>query len=196
MTAFGAEIDVHPQACLGRSSSSAPKMGQHVNERPNPAMSVGVNAALTFADNIGVRILRLAEVYSRLAKIAIETPYGLRSTELRILNILDHAGSVSINEIARRAHVDKAWISRSVRDLESRGLVMREANRQDSRKSHAMITKDAQALLDGIRPIARISEVRVFDGIDEDRFKREMDKLLANAEEILAEAERSAPDKR
>lgn len=154
------------------------------------------DAAQTFEDNIGVRIVRLAEVYARLAKIAVELPYGLRSTELRILNILDHAGSVSINEIARRAHVDKAWISRTVRELEDRGLVRREANSRDARKSYALITEEAQALLDGIRPRARRSEKRVFEGIEEARFKRDMDLLLANAEAILeqAEAERAATD--
>lgn len=140
-----------------------------------------------------MRIVRLAEVYARLAKIAVETPYGLRTTELRILNILDHAGSVSINEISRRAYVDKAWISRTVRDLEERGLVRREANSSDARKTHALITPKAQALLDGIRPGARKSEERVFEGIDEKRFKREMDLLLANAEALLEQAQVTTP---
>jgi len=147
----------------------------------------------TFEDNIGVRAIRLAEVFARLAKIAVETPYGLRNTELRILNTLDGEVSVSINEIARRTHVDKGWISRSVRDLEARRLVARRSDELDSRKSHAMLTDEGRRLLEKIRPLVLEGEQRVFSGIDERRFKREMDELLANVEEILARAEEFPP---
>ena len=77
----------------------------------------------TFEDNVGVRIIRLAEVFTRLAKIGVEQPWNLRNTDLRILNTLDGSDSVAISEIARRTHVDKAWISRSVRQLEDAGLI-------------------------------------------------------------------------
>lgn len=53
--------------------------------------------------------------------------FGLRSTELRILNVLDGAGSISINEMARRTHVDKAWASRSVGDFEAKKLCWTQA---------------------------------------------------------------------
>ena len=91
--------------------------------------------SVTFEDNVGVRIVRLAEVYSRLARIGVEEPWGLRATELRILNILGGAASIPISEIARRTHVDKAWISRSVRDLEEKGLVARRAMRASRKRS-------------------------------------------------------------
>ena len=144
---------------------------------------------VTFEDNVGVRIVRLAEVFSRLARIGVEGPWGLRGTELRILNILDGADSVPISEIARRTHVDKAWISRSVRDLEKKHLVARRADASDSRKTHAVLTAKGAALLDEIRPFVVWHEARVLKGIDEPAFKQDLDRLLANAEEILAIAE-------
>lgn len=145
--------------------------------------------AVSFEDNVGVRVVRLAEVFSRLAKIGVEEPWGLRGTELRILNILDRVDSVPISEIARRTHVDKAWISRSVRDLEGKGLVTRRADEIDSRKTHAVLTGDGRDLLDRIRPFVVRHETRVLKGIDEQAFKRDLDQLLANAEAILAVAE-------
>lgn len=145
--------------------------------------------AATFEDNVGVRLVRLAEVYARLAKIGVQGPWGLKSTELRVLNSLDGHESVPISEIARRTHVDKGWISRSVRDLERRGLVSRRGDEDDSRKSLAALTAKGQKLLDTIRPLARTNEVRALEGIDERRFKRDLDQLLANAEVILTTAE-------
>ncbi len=64
-------------------------------------------------DIVQVRLMRLNEVINQIRRHSVGA-VGLRSTDLRILNILYDVESVSINELARRAHVDKAWISRSV----------------------------------------------------------------------------------
>jgi DNA-binding MarR family transcriptional regulator len=147
------------------------------------------SAPVTFEDNVGVRIVRLAEVFTRLAKIGVEDPWGLRGTDLRILNILDGVDCVPISEIARRTHVDKAWISRSVRQLIDKGLVERRVDPSDSRVSLAVLTPLGRALLDKIRPSVLSSERRVLDGIEEHAFKLDLDQLLANAEAILEAAE-------
>jgi len=154
----------------------------------SPEAEVGA-PSVTFEDNVGVRIVRLAEVYSRLARIGVEEPWGLRSTELRILNILDGAASIPISEIARRTHVDKAWISRSVRDLEKKGLVARRHDECDARKSQALLTDKGRELLETIRPLVLAGEQRALLGIDETRFKADLDRLLKNAEQILEAAE-------
>ena len=144
--------------------------------------------AATLEDNVGVRILRIAEVFARLAKLGVEQPWGVRATELRVLNFLDGKDPVPINELARRIHVDKAWISRSVRQLVERRLVARRADPRDARISLVVLTKSGQALLDDIRPHAREGEREVLKGIDEKAFKRQLDRLLANAEAILDES--------
>jgi len=144
----------------------------------------------TFEDNVGVRIIRLAEVFARLARIGIERPWNLRNTDLRILNILDGAQSIPISEIARRTHVDKAWISRSVRELESTGLVQKRLDPRDSRVSLAVLTPKGRALLEEIRPHVLAAEIEVLDGIRSPGLKRDLDRLLRNAEAILAKAGR------
>jgi len=143
-------------------------------------------------DNVGVRLIRLAEVFARLAKIGVEEPWGLRNTDLRILNTLDGAGSVPISEIARRTHVDKAWISRSVRELVEKGLVDRSEDPADSRVSLAILTTAGRDLLDRIRPSVIAAEKNVLQGIDERVFKRDLSRLLANVEDVLDAAEGQA----
>jgi DNA-binding MarR family transcriptional regulator len=144
---------------------------------------------VTLEDNVGVRVVRLADVFSRLARIGVEEPWGLRSTELRIVNMLDGTDSIPISEISRRTHVDKAWISRSVRDLEKRGLVARRGDASDARKSHALLTDAGRELLEKIRPLVVWNEKRVLEGIEEHGFKRDLDRLLQNADHILTAAE-------
>lgn len=143
----------------------------------------------TFEDNVGVRIIRLAEVFTRLAKIGVEQPWNLRNTDLRILNTLDGAESVAISEIARRTHVDKAWISRSVRELEKNGLIEKRVDPKDSRVSLAALTPKGRALLEEIRPHVTVAEGQVLEGIKEANFKRDLNRLLENAEAILEKAE-------
>jgi DNA-binding MarR family transcriptional regulator len=144
-------------------------------------------------DNVGIRIVRLAEVFARLARIAVEAPTGLRHTDLRILNLLDGTEGISIVEIARRTYVDKAWISRSVQHLIARGLVEKRVSPQDSRLTLAALTAAGRALLDDIRPAVASGEQRVLEGIDEAVFKQGLDRLLHNAEQMLAAAERCEP---
>jgi len=144
----------------------------------------------TLEDNVGVRILRLAEVFARLARIGVEQPWGLRQTDLRILNILDGAESVAVSAIARRTHVDKAWISRSVRQLVDKGLVACSVDLADSRVTLVALTAPGRALLDEIRPSVQGHERAVLDGIDEGALKRDLAMLLANAEAMLDSAEK------
>ncbi|MBO9576625.1 MAG: winged helix-turn-helix transcriptional regulator [Sphingobium sp.] len=140
-------------------------------------------------DNVGVRLVRLAEVFSRLAKMGVEEPWGLRNTDLRILNTLDGAGSVPISEIARRTHVDKAWISRSVRELAEKGLIDRSDSPDDTRILLAGLTPKGRTLLDEIRPSVLWHEQNVLRGINERAFKKNLDRLLANVEDVLSAAE-------
>jgi DNA-binding MarR family transcriptional regulator len=137
-------------------------------------------------DLVAVRIARIAEVVARLATQTIHARVGLRNTDLRLLNLLDGAEGVTVNEIARRAHVDKAWVSRSLRHLEKNGLVTRKSTRKDSRVSVIDLSAKGRALLGQVRPLAAARETRLLDGIDRPAFKECLDRLMANAERMLS----------
>ena len=89
-------------------------------KRPPAATPARDPAAVTMDGYITVRAVQLAEIISRGASQVFETRFGVKNTELRILV---HLGgqALAVNELARRTHVDKAWISRSLRGLEARG---------------------------------------------------------------------------
>jgi DNA-binding MarR family transcriptional regulator len=144
----------------------------------------------TLEDLVPVRIVRIAEVIARLATRTIESTVGLRNTDLRLLNLLDGTEGITVNEIARRAHVDKAWVSRSLRHLESAGLVVRRTSRDNPRSCKVTLTNKGATLLDRVRPLAMAREQRLLEGIDEARFKKDLDRLMSNAHVMLAGPER------
>jgi DNA-binding MarR family transcriptional regulator len=141
----------------------------------------------TLEDLVAVRIVRIAEIMARLATQTIEATVGLRNTDLRLMNLLDGTDGLTVNEIARRAHVDKAWVSRSLRQLESSGLVRRRSNRRDSRLTVVDLSAKGRALLEQVRPLALARETRLLDGIEPLAFKASLDRLMANAERLLAD---------
>ena len=144
-------------------------------------------------DLVAVRIVRISEVVARLATLSIEATFGLRNTDLRLMNLLDGTDGVTVNEIARRAHVDKAWVSRTLRHLEKSGLVTRSSNRKDSRVSVIDLTAKGRALLGRVRPLATAHEERLLEGIDKDTFKADLDRLMMNAEGMLTSNQKSEP---
>lgn len=136
-------------------------------------------------DLVAVRIVSIAEVVARSARQTFEKSFGLRNTDLRLMNFLDGATGLTVNEIARRARVDKAWVSRTLRHLEKLGLVSRTDDREDSRMIIVQLSAKGRALLEQVRAMAAARETRLLDGIDKRVFKASLDRLLANAERML-----------
>jgi len=77
----------------------------------NPRSS---NAQL-LRDHIVDRTCRLADAMIRMSSRHIQDRWKVRHTDLRLLNVLDGEEPLSVNEISRRALVDQAWVSRSLR---------------------------------------------------------------------------------
>ena len=141
--------------------------------------------ARRLTDHIADRICRLADAMIRLSARSIKQTWGLRPTDLRLLNILDGEKPLAVREISRRAHVDQAWVSRSLRDLESRDLVQRQSDPADSRLTLVSLTAHGRKTLDKVRPHALKSEQYLLHGIDEKKLKTLLDQVEANAEVML-----------
>ena len=149
-----------------------------------PALPVTAEAA-TLNDHIAVRIVRVSEALARIATRRIEARWGLKNTDLRVLNVLDGSVPLPVAEVSRRTHVDKAWISRTLKSLEARGLIGRTTDRWDARLALVSLTAKGQALLEQVRPEALNNEARLLAGVDGRRLKAMLDRLEANAERIL-----------
>lgn len=111
--------------------------------------------------------------------------WGLRNTDLRLLNVLDGEEPLSVNELSRRALLDQAWVSRSLRKLERAKLVIRRNDQRDSRLTLISLTKRGRQILDEFRPYAAWSERVLLTGVDEGALKALLDQLEINTQSLV-----------
>jgi DNA-binding MarR family transcriptional regulator len=143
---------------------------------------------------VTVRIVQLAEIISRGAAQVFEKSFGVKNTELRILVQLGGREPLAVNEIARRTHVDKGWISRSLLGLQRRGLVARKAHPTDTRASLVYLTAKGEQLVASFAPVAVARNRRLLEGLNEAEVYRVLDGLLARAEDVLEHPDLAAPE--
>jgi DNA-binding MarR family transcriptional regulator len=136
-------------------------------------------------DHIVDRTCRLADAMIRMSSWHMKEQWGLRQTDFRLLHVLDGEEPLSVNEIGRRALVDQAWVSRSLRTLEKSKLVQRRSDPADSRLTRVSLTKRGREMLDEFRPWAAWSEKVLLAGIDESKLKALLDQLEGNTESLL-----------
>jgi DNA-binding MarR family transcriptional regulator len=137
-------------------------------------------------DHIVDRTARLADAMVRMSARHLKDRWKLSPTDLRLLNVLDREEPLSVNEISRRALVDQAWVSRSLRSLEDGKRVERSGHPEDSRLTLVRLTKRGRATLEEFRPWAAWSEKLLLKGVDERKLKALLDQVEANTEAVMA----------
>lgn len=141
----------------------------------------------TLIQLVSVRVVRVADLILRIGKITFGNRFGVNPTDLRILIILGAHQPISVNEVSRRTHVDKAWISRSLRPLLRRKLIRKTAHPADSRASSLSLTKKGEALLRQIAPVAEEYQRELLQGQRKSEVERVLDLLAERAEEMYQE---------
>jgi DNA-binding MarR family transcriptional regulator len=134
---------------------------------------------------VSVRVVRIADLILRIGTLAFRDRFGVRPTDLRILIILGAFQPISVNEVSRRTHIDKAWISRSLTPLLRRKLISRTSHPSDSRASLLSLTKKGEALLREIAPVAEEYQRQLLQGQRARDVEQVLDLLSARAEEIF-----------
>lgn len=137
---------------------------------------------------VSVRIVRLSELILRIGILAFKDRFGVKPTDLRILVMLGAYQPISVNEVSRRTHIDKAWISRSLRGLMRRKFIKRAAHPSDSRASLLSLSMRGEALLREIAPVAEKYQRQLLQGQRSRDVGRVLDLLSARAEEMFQAA--------
>ncbi|CAM2878083.1 MarR family winged helix-turn-helix transcriptional regulator [Pseudoalteromonas distincta] len=97
--------------------------------------------------NIATRVSNdFAEVY--------QTKYGLNIPQWRILANLAQYGQSNARDLCRQANMDKSTVSRAVKVLIDKGLVISELNEQDKRAALLVLNQAGQNLYEQIAPDA------------------------------------------
>ena len=138
--------------------------------------------AIALDELTAVKVVKLAELVARTARRTFEPAFGLRNTDLRILNVLSARDAMPVSELARVTQVDKGWISRSLAELEGKRLVRRFAVARDRRVLMVGLTDEGAELLAAVAPVALERDRQLLAGLDADMVAAVLDRLIHNGE--------------
>jgi DNA-binding MarR family transcriptional regulator len=94
--------------------------------------------------------------------------FGLTIPEWRVLAHLAQSGTVSVREIHQRVDMDKSKVSRAAARLQEAGLIEKRENADDRRLLDMRLTKDGQAMMARIRPVALAYQAEVLSRLGPD----------------------------
>lgn len=163
-------------------------MPRRIDRKPRAEQTpgAGTDKALTaFEDLAAVRLYRIGELIARITSLAVEEPFRIRITDLRILSVLQADDALPMAEISRRARVDKAWISRLVREMEEKGLLTRRPDPHDERARFVCLTDAGRKLQADLIPRARAREAQLLADLDRDDVTAALARIEQNALDLL-----------
>jgi DNA-binding MarR family transcriptional regulator len=172
-----------------RRSRPTAKPRQHARR---PAKTANRNAPLALERFVPYRIATLAD----LLALGVSWRFGLVTHEWRILAVLGEGRPLSAAELARRTAIDKGRVSRAVAGLMRRGLVERESDAFDARRTMLRLSLKGRATYRRIVPLAAAREralLAVLTAPERRQLERLLAKLHERAEAMLAQLG-GAPD--
>ena len=86
---------------------------------------------------------------------SVLAPSGLRATQYSILALLNEAGAISINDLARHLDLDRTTTGKNLRPLEVAKLVKLAPSPSDGRRRLVTLTEDGMKALRAARPLWR-----------------------------------------
>ena len=111
------------------------------------------------ADRIGHRLSRTAALMHRYFDERL-APLGLSRMTWTLLASIGLEGVASPSELARHTGMTRPAVSRLLRDLERRGMLLREADGEDGRGRRLRLTPAGEALLEKAWPEAAATNSR------------------------------------
>lgn len=130
---------------------------------------------------------KLIEQFRRVRQFMNSVPLktGISHSEFCLLNIImDRKDGITVSEIAAELDVTPPAVSRSLRSLESRGLITRETNLLNRRNTMVRLTADGRSFLE----ISRRQMDKVMEYVDEKmggERKKQLYELLAEMTNII-----------
>ena len=121
--------------------------------------------ALVLSEFLPFRLFALTYHFSQRLQKVYSDEFGLTRTEWRILAVLAQNPDISAREVADLGLLDKVAVSRAVAQLLQRGILARESDHRDKRRSVLSLTREGVALYEQVAPAVRKVEQAVLAGL-------------------------------
>lgn len=125
-------------------------------------------------------------ISQRIARLYAER-FGIGITEWRVIAVLGRYSGLSANEVAERTAMDKVAVSRAVARLLEMGLVARDTDSSDRRRSVLTLSAQGQHTYAQIAPLALDMERQLLAGFSPEE-RALLDALLDRLAEKAHEA--------
>jgi len=125
-----------------------------------------------FDQSLPMALLRAREAVMRGFRRLLRE-HGLNEQEWRIMRALMEAQELEIGELADRVFILKPSATRTVKNLEGRGIVGRNRPTSDQRRAVISLTANGRALFDELAPHSEREYSRITQRIG----RRDMDEL-------------------
>ena len=133
------------------------------------------------------RLVTLAQRLSTALSTIYREQFDITIAEWRILAHLANKGELNPTEIALQTSMDKARVTRAIKQLDARRCLLRRRQRGDRRAYRLRLSAQGLALYRRIEPLALAWEeelLRALDTAEHKSLLRIIDKLAARAERM------------
>jgi DNA-binding MarR family transcriptional regulator len=138
------------------------------------------DTAFTLETFLPYRLVRIAERVSREFAENYRQKYGLSRPEWRCLATLGQFGTITSKEIGESTTMHKTKVSRAVAELERRGWLKRQPDRQDRRAEQLTLTAAGRKAFRELVPLAEAFETSLHGSLG----KSSMAQLLSGLDRL------------
>lgn len=133
--------------------------------------------------HVATMLLRGREALMRLYRAQLR-PLDLTEQQWRILQALSNVSHLEVSELARAATLLGPSLSRILKDLDRRGLVIRTTDREDMRKAHIALSGSGHNMIELAAPKLAALDMKV-SAVFGHVGQQELIKLLTELEDAL-----------
>lgn len=133
------------------------------------------------------RLSTLSNRISGIIAVTYRDKFGLSVTEWRIMAVLGEYPGASADEVSLKTQIEKSIVSRSLKKLLTRHLVVREVDVADRRRQNLCLTITGNDVYKQIVPVSYDYEdelLTCFNKQDRATFDKLIDRLYKHAESI------------
>lgn len=145
---------------------------------------------LRLRDYLPYRLSIASNQVSRMVARTYQARFGLTIWEWRIVAVLGEGKPTTAQALSEATAMDKVTVSRAVRALVDRGLILRRENETDRRSTLLCLSDDGMAVYEEVAPVTLGAERDLLDGLEPEEIQQLMDlldRLRDRARSILGE---------
>ena len=151
-----------------------------------PSPAAGAHRMRPFERSLPMVLLRARESVMRGFRRLLRE-HGLNEQEWRIIRALVEVDHIEIGELAERVFILKPSATRTVKNLQARGIVARKRSEKDQRRAFISLTRRGREIFESFAPHSEREYARITDLLGTDNMEL-LYSLLGRVASVLNDA--------